>query len=221
MSELMNELEDILKRYLSSEERDGLDLADDDCFYRKFYFDKVPEDAAKEALLLFPNGEALHQKYQEIRFGLGHKKVISDDELCVLTGEYLRAAVSIMEEDEDRDAISFINSVTDILAADKLEVFAPGNNLLHKFAYGAIGEFLLNDLPDDDALWLLYDWSLEKTKWITVPAYFLEDFIDESLLPQKNLFRPGFDMWLTRNSNHYWADGNTFKGTKVLCKAAY
>ncbi|WP_444929142.1 hypothetical protein ACJJIF_15020 [Microbulbifer sp. SSSA002] len=220
MSNLINELENILKRYLPEAEQAGLDLSDDNCPYRKCYFEKLPSEAAKEALFLYPNGKSLYKKYQEILNGKESKKLISDNELCGLVRDHLKSIVDIMDENEDEKAIKFILAIDDISIAESLEQFAPGENLLHKYVYGAIGEFLLNELPNDDSLWLLYDWSLEKSKWVTVSAFFLEDFIDESLLHKKNFFRPGFNLWLTRNNNHYWAVGNKFVGNSVLCKAA-
>lgn len=219
MSELIHKLEEILKRYISEDEALSLDLSDDDCIFRKFYFDKIPPDAAKEALLLYPNGEVLYRKYLAIINGFKDNLKISDSDLCGLVREHLQVVVSIMDEDEDEDAIDFIQSITEVSAADSDEHFKPGQNLLHKYVYGAVGEFLLNELPDDDSLWLLYDWSLEKTKWITVSAYFLEGFLDDTLLSKSDFFKPGFELWASNNNNRYWSEGNTFKTNNVKCKA--
>jgi hypothetical protein len=218
MSDLVLKLEDILKRYLEEAELSDLDLSDDDCIHRKFFFDRLPEEAAREALLLFPNGESLFQKYLEILSGFKEQKNISNEDLCSVVKNYLESSSTLMEE-EDEEAIEFIKAYQQVKIADSMERFEPGRNLLHKHAYGAVSEFLLNELPDDDALWILYDWSLEKTKWVTVSAYFLEDFLAGASVPS-GLFKPGFELWRTGNSNHYWAEGNSFSGRNVLCRAS-
>lgn len=214
MDDLIEKLEEILRPYLSKDEQTSLDLSDDDCIYRKFYFDKLSKDDAKKALLLYPHGEKLYSKYLEILEGFKNNQSISDSVLCDLVGKHLSAIVTIMQKDEDKEAINFILSIKEIKASDSLESFPMGKNILHKYVYGTISEFLLNELPDDDALWLLYDWSLEKSKWLTVSGYFLEDFIDKT-----NLFKAGFELWLSRNNNHFWIEGNSFKNSSVLCKA--
>lgn len=216
MSELIKKLEDILKQHVADEDIEQIDLSDDDCVYRKFYFDSLPEDAARDALFLFPYGQRLYHKYSEILKGVNFPNYISDLDLCALVGKYLNSTVSIMDDDEDKEAIKFINSIDGVEPYDVFEPFDPGKNLLHKFVYGSITEFIINELPDDDSLWLLYDWSLEKTKWATVSAYLLEDFFDNSFA---NIFKPGFELWFSRNSNRYWAEGNTFNSKKVFCSA--
>lgn len=219
MSELIKKLEKILKKKLVDENLSEIDLSDDDCMYRKFYFDYLPEQTVHEALFLFPNGERLYEKYIDIINGITTSLIISDSELCTLVNKHLSASISIMDKSEDESAINFIQNFENIHIAADLEKFEPGKNSLHKYVYGAINEFILEELPDEDALWLLYDWSLEKTKWATVSAYLLEDFFDSISLKKNGIFEPGFKLWLSQNSNHYWAEDNSLSARNVLCKA--
>lgn len=216
MFDIIRDLERLLKQHLTDVDTTALDLSDDDCLYRKFYFDSLPGEAVKEAFDLYKNSEILYSKYLEISNGFKSTTRLSDSRLCRVVSDHLHATVSIMDEDEDKDAIGFIRSIDGVESSALLEQFSPGSNVLHKYVYGSIREYILNELPDNDALWLLYDWSLEKTKWATVSAYLLESFFESC---PTDIFKPGFQLWLSKNNNYYWADGNRLDSKKVLCKA--
>ena len=115
--------------------------------------------------------------------------------------------------------MSLLNLLPELELPKLMKGFNPGENVLHKHVYGAISDFLIDVLPDDDAIWLLYEWSLEKTKWTTVSAYFLEEMIDVEL-PKKDFFRSGFELWLSGNCNNYWALSNKLSSGKIVCKRA-
>ena len=211
-------LESILKRHVPSLGSTEIDLSKYDSAYRKTYFDHLPTTAVREAFMVFTGGEILHKKYLEIVEGMSTQKNINDSALCTLVEEYLRVSIDIMGK-EDKDAVEFIKSAAGVGTAEVNERFNPGENVLHKHVYGAISDFSIDVLPDDDAIWLLNEWSLEKTKWTTVSAYFLEEMIDVEL-PKKDFFRSGFELWLSGNCNNYWALSNKLSSGKIVCKRA-
>jgi len=216
MSDLISQLEKILKDNLIDHDIDSINIRDDDSIYRKFYFDYLPEKAAKEALYLFPNGKNIYKKYSAIISRFSAPTIITDLELTLLIQQYLEASAKILDQNEDKEVIEFIDNLDGINAIEQMPNFKPGDNILHKFVYGAISEYILENLPDDDAYWLLYDWSLEKTKWATVTAYLLEDLLDNK---EKDMFNCGFKLWESRNSNRYWAERNNFSTNAVYCHA--
>ena len=219
MSLLIEKLEEILKKYISVEDSVELDLTDDDSSFRRFYFDFLPIEAAKEALLLFPHGESLFEKYLNI---IKYKKAfiqLSDDELCDLVNAHLHGIAPIMDSPESHNIVQLIDNNNKVYpAAFKLEL-APGSNVIHKHVYSAVNEIILNELDDDDAYWVLYDWSLEYSKWATVTAYFLSDYIDISEYEDMRTlnFEAGFELWCSRNNN-YWLENNQLNSGKVMCK---
>lgn len=220
MSLLIEKLEEILKRYISREDGAELDLTDDDCSFRRFYFDFLPIDAAEEALNLFPNGERLFEKYSNIVKFKEEAIQLSNDELCDLVNTHLHNIAPIMDAPESRAIVQFITNNNKIYPAiSKLELI-PGSNVIHKHAYSAINEVILNELDDDDAYWLLYDWSLEYSKWATVAAYFLSDFINlsEYVNMRPINFEAGFKLWCSRNNNNYWLENNLLSSGKIMCK---
>lgn len=214
---IMHELKKILLENIPETEHSKVDLEDDDCIYRKFYFDYLPNESAKRALMLFPNGEELYIRYLKIKSGLTKKVNISDDNLVELVSKYLIGMKTFLQYDNDDKTINFIESVDKIEIASKLQSFGVGENILHKNIYGSISEYLLDELPDDDAVLLLYDWSLEKTSWFTVTAYFLESFLN-SIKDKNNGLSQAFDLWLSGKSDHYWILNNNLTSKIVLCK---
>ena len=64
--DLIKKLEQLIKPSLSEFQQSDLDLTDDDSYERKYYFDYLGEEKTKEALLMFPNGESLYEKHQNI-----------------------------------------------------------------------------------------------------------------------------------------------------------
>ncbi|WP_298776260.1 hypothetical protein [uncultured Shewanella sp.] len=220
MSLLIEKLEEILKRYISREDGAELDLTDDDCSFRRFYFDSLPIDAAEEALKLFPNGDNLFKKYLNILKFKNEMIRLNDDELCDLVNAHLHNISPIMDSPESQSIVQLIDSNNKVYPAiSKLEL-VPGSNVIHKHVYSAINEIILNELDDDDAYWILYDWSLEYSKWATVTAYFLSDYIDmseyENMRPIN--FEAGFKLWCSRNNNNYWLENNHLSSGKIMCK---
>ena len=210
-------LESILKLNLPKCDSTKINLSDYKSDYRKTYFDHLPDAAVHEACMVFNEGEVLYKKYLEIIEGIEQEKNIEDMRLSVLVGEYLELNVNLMGDD-DKEVVACIRSADRVEVAEKIEKFEVGKNTLHKHVYGAVSEYLINTLPNNDAIWLLYEWSLEKTKWSTVSAYFLEEFVNNDL-PAKNFFRPGFELWLSGNSNNYWAMSNDLSKNRVVCKS--
>jgi len=217
MKKSILDFENILKRFLSEKDSAIIDLSDNNSVYRKSFFDIIPSHVVEEVFDGCPEGEVLHKKYLEIIDGTKKQKSVDDGNLCKLVDEYLLSNIEIMG-DEDSDAIDCIRSADKVEIAKNSKNFNNGDNILHKYVYGAVSEFLLNSLPDNDAVWLLYDWSLEKTRWITVTAYLLEEYM-ESDLTKKDLFKPGFELWLSGNSDSYWVQSNDITNKKIFCKS--
>ncbi|TMO00644.1 hypothetical protein [Pseudoalteromonas sp. S558] len=218
MSTTIKSLEDILLKNLPDTEWGDVDLSDDDCIYRKFYFDYLSNEQAFEALSLFPNSKMLFNKYLAIKSGIINKEKISDGELVDIVKKYLSDVSVFLEHDNDYLTIDFIENISSIKVSPEKINFKSGENKLHSNIYGSISEYLIDELPDDDAVLLLYDWSLEKTRWATVSAYFLNSFIG---LENSKSLDAAFSLWKSENSNSYWAENSQFSANGVVyCKAS-
>jgi len=215
MSNIIQSLEDILKPYISERDRGTLDLANYQSEYRQTYFEYLPLEAAKDALSLFPCSERLIEKYLEIDRYFSTPLELSNDALSEMVYSYLKSTALIMEG-EYQPAKAFIDKVSSVNVSSSFPSFKPGENYLHKLVYGALQNFILDELPEEKEYWILYDWSLHKTKWATASAYFLSDFFDQELLENTDYFRSAFELWASENSNRYWVEGNNFDSSEVV-----
>lgn len=218
MSTIIHALEQILLKALPDIEHSGIDLSDDDCIYRKFYFDYLTDEQAFEAFLLFPNPMILYNKYIAIKSGITNKQKVSDAELVQIIEAYFSDSRLFLEHDDDFLTLEFIEGLSSIEIAPEKINFRSGENKLHSNIYGSISEYLLDELPDDDATLLLYDWCLEKTQWVTVVAYFLSSFIK---LENSRCLNAAFLLWQSDNSNAYWAQNCKLSVNGIVyCKAS-
>jgi len=218
MSTTIKILEGILLKTLPDTERGDVDLSDDECMYRKFYFDYLSDEQAFEALSLFPNSNMLFNKYLAIKSGIINKEKISDEELVDIIKKYLSDVSAFLEHDNDFLTIDFIDNISSIKVSPENINFKSDENKLHSNIYGSISEYLIDELPDDDAVLLLYDWSLEKTRWATVTAYFLSSLIG---LENSKSLDAAFSLWKSENSNSYWAENSQLSPNGVVyCKAS-
>lgn len=217
MSDTISEFEEILRACIPGGDRLDIDLGDDNDPYRRFYFDHLSEEGVKAAFSLFPNSSILYSRYLSILDGLGGDAIGSND-LCSVVDDYLQSAAMLM--DTGSDELGFIRNCPGVFPAQEEGNFGTERiNQLHRQAYGTFASFVVDNLPDEDALWLLYDWSIEKTRWSTVSAYFLETEFNDSRIAGTDFFKAGFDLWRTRNSDRYWAENNALTpGGRVYCK---
>ena len=217
MNNIINKMEEILKKHLKPEKHNDVDLSDYENHYRDFYFDYLSKQSAKEAIMLFPNSERLYTKYCHITEGYPNVSVKMSDQFYKETvTNYLKNSLLLMNKNEDDKAYQFLLNFKEVQIVDKKPNFETENNKLHMFAYGAITEFTINHLPEEDHFDIIYSWSYEKTHWGTMPAYLLEDYMENDVLNNCDFFLPAFFLWLGANSNNYWAKDNSLDSDIVF-----
>ncbi|WP_221274637.1 hypothetical protein [Thaumasiovibrio subtropicus] len=217
MSVIKDGLEQLLKPYLHQNERDTLDLYDESCPYRDIFLDILSEKDTKSALCLYPNGEILYGKYLEICKYQQKQANASKDEIENVVKSYTNQYKELLLEYSYNEAANFIDRIVSIEPVAHTPEFNVGENIIHRYIYGCIGEVVIDDMPACESIDLLYNWSLKKTGWITVTAYFLETFFNEDAIPsrQPNYFEPAFKLWCYRYSNKYWAKGNDLLSSEL------
>lgn len=217
-------MENILRPYLPLNEQDTLNLSDDDCIYRAFYFNNIPEELAKEAIFLFPNPEKLWERYKKV---LTPEKPLSSSELCDVVYDYLKSVAVIMEKqnlEEIIEALDFINNLDRnmVLPDEELKEFERGKNKLHVSTYSTLSNFIIDEMPDDDAYWILYEWAIEQGHVATDACYLLQGYFESEWARDIPLFDSALKLWQSGNFKRYWLDENTFtnEARVVYCNAA-
>jgi len=220
---IISKLEEILRPHIPANEQEGLNLSANDCVYRAFYFNNIPESSAKDAIGLFPDSEQLWSNYKKITT---NTEILTSSELCDVVYDYLKSVALIMEKEnraENKDALNFINNLERslVIESDKFETFTPKRNELHSFSYGTLANFIIDELPEDKAYWVLYDWAIEQGHVATDACFLLQKYFESGWFSDVPIFDAALKLHQSGNFNRYWVEGNSFHGSerRVLCNA--
>ena len=223
----MKKLEDILTRNLTIDQLENeFDLTDDDCEYRANYFDYLEnKEDFLEAWQLYPEHEFFIARLEELEkceqknrvlgiYTIPKPELIKKYDICIEVERHLKSILPIMDA-ECNHIIKYLNNNPKIVEAPP-DVNPPQENILHTFVYGTIADFLVDNMPDEDPYWMLYDWAINRTKLATVAAYLLYPCFKKFNLPD-DIFDAGFHLWQMDADANYWIKDNDLNSPIIYC----
>jgi len=116
---------------------------------------------------------------------------------------------------EDPKISSFIEQGFEIQYVAEPEK-APTDNVLHRIVYSGLGELMVKFSPLETHFEILYEWSINSTKWMNVTAFLLGPYLENETLASSKIFEHGFALFKYGIHKKYWILNNDLNSC-VVC----